>query len=1014
MQTHYHCKQQYLNKLYIYIYMNETLQKLFITSFENGNITHLLDKFKDENNDSTYNLYKGLIYLNLKKYHSASKYFYKGIENDPSNTMIYNNLTYLPLMYQKKKYIITIEGHLHTTHSFGVLFRQFIKSLQKLECVDLRIKHIPTIGKNDDEYISLYNNRNTISDLTIRLCIPVNDVMVGRSNYFNCSENNDSKYTLVFVVTEGINVRSFKHYNNNVYIMTPSEYSKKCFIETHPNFSLKEKIKVIPHGIDYSNHIIFNYEQILESRLKYSIHNEFVFLHISGNSRNKNVGKIIQAFLKLPQKNIKLLIKINSYNNIFKKHPFQDIINDNVIIIQENFNDQEMNELYNIYDCYVSASSAEGFNMTVLEAGSYGKIVICPDNSPTDEFTYQHGTIKINTTVLSSKMLNVTISNIYDAMYKAIHTKITPDVKNAIIVHHLQYNWDIIIKKMIDYYCSVNDDYSHIKTLISFNKNEQHEFHMDKYYNSIVKHNISNLMYNDFITKNLTNIFIELYLYLFSKNKINFIKPVITSISNAKLSLTERIYFSVNLDTIINIIPYLNNNKIEHDFCSNTLLKISLDNYICILPELYFFSTYISNDISKHIKYNINQSIQTMWKSNNISVTNNPKKKNNKYRICIIAAKKDFIDNAVYRFIKYQIQVLSELFYIDIFVIDNIEPLIEVRKNIENALTISIDNIYNINFSTDINFYYKLYNYTFKNTTIHKDIINFDKILNNEYLCCYIPVMGCNIGSIYLSNLRIAPIQFSGYGHPISSFGSKNNYFIVSKDIECLKYIDINYSEKKIYVNGLTTIPIYIPFTSYNSVHKEDNTILISSNFKKITHQFLNTIKTICKEYYINYKKKLLIKFFPGHSRKYKYSEDCCDKCIESEYYDYVFNMIPDQELYMREKYTCKLALDSYPYGGCTTILENLNLHIPTIVYAGNEAVNNFPRYIYTFFNLDELIVYSYDEYITLAYRLLTDHPFYNAIYKKIKLIDLTLLYSVNIKNSILSSFNTLIEEYEQ
>ena len=200
---------EHLNKLYIKIYMNETLQKLFITSFENGNITHLLDKFKDENNDSTYNLYKGLIYLNIKKYHNASKYFYKGIENDPSNTMIYNNLTHLPLMYQKKKYIITIEGHLHTTHSFGVLFRQFIKSLQKLEYVDLRIKHIPTIGNNDDEYISLSNNTNTVSDLTIRLCIPVNDGMVSHSNYFSCSENNDSKYTLVFVVTEGINVRYF-------------------------------------------------------------------------------------------------------------------------------------------------------------------------------------------------------------------------------------------------------------------------------------------------------------------------------------------------------------------------------------------------------------------------------------------------------------------------------------------------------------------------------------------------------------------------------------------------------------------------------------------------------------------------------------------------------------------------------------------------------------------------------------------------------------------------------------
>ena len=46
--------------------MNKELSNLFLTSFNNGKIIHLLDKFKNENEDSIYNLYKGIIYLNLR------------------------------------------------------------------------------------------------------------------------------------------------------------------------------------------------------------------------------------------------------------------------------------------------------------------------------------------------------------------------------------------------------------------------------------------------------------------------------------------------------------------------------------------------------------------------------------------------------------------------------------------------------------------------------------------------------------------------------------------------------------------------------------------------------------------------------------------------------------------------------------------------------------------------------------------------------------------------------------
>tara|TARA_B100001093_G_scaffold412291_1_gene401913 strand:+ start:308 stop:3295 length:2988 start_codon:yes stop_codon:yes gene_type:complete len=988
--------------------MNQELSSLFLTSFNNGKIIHLLDKFTEEHDDSIYNLYKGIIYLNLKDYYNASKYFYKGIQNNPGNKDIHSNLKCLPLMYQKKKYIITLEGHFHTTHSFSILFNNFSKSLRKLDNVELRLRHIPMIGL-EDEYLStdIESKNDKISDLTIRICIPNN------KNIFDCSQDKNSKYTLIFIVTEGIHIRYLENLDKNVYIMTPSNFSKECFIKTQLDLNLYNKIDVIPHGVDFSNKYILDNNQLIESRAKYNIEKEFVFLNISGFSRNKNLEKIVEAFLMLPQNNIKLIIKINSHNNNFNNKLF-NVTHKNIIVIKENYDDEKMNELYNICDCYISASYAEGFNMPVLEAGSYGKLVISPENSPTDEFTYNKGTIKIKSNIdPNTNFLNISVDNIFNAMDLATKMDMNTEIINETIGHHLKYNWDIIVKNLIYKYCDLNDNYQHLKKLIYYDKSLNNQYYLDKYYDSLINYNINNIIFNDFINS-YDDFFLQLYLYISSKNKFNILKQVILSLSPT--TLKSQLFLSINIDKILNVIPFCNNIKCEHEFINKFIINYPLEKYICLLPEVYFFSSYLSKDISKSVKYKINQRIQSVWKNNKINVLNQPKKINGKYKLCILTALANVLKNAVYKFIKYQIEILSKLFYIDIYLLDdNIEEIKEdIKTNIEMKLNIKINKLSCIEFSSDINFFYKLYSYNFKdNNNIHNYISNFDSLLNNDYLCCYIPVIGCEISTIYLSNLQIAPIQFGGYGHPISSFGSKNNYFIASKDIEKKEHVIDNYSEKLIYVDGLTTLPIYNNFNSYDTIEKEDNIILISANCKKITPDFKEIIQTICKEYYLKYKRKIFIKFFPGHSRSYNYSKHCCDKSFDSNYYHYKFIFAETIELYMKEKYNCKIALDSYPYGGFTTILENINLHIPTVVYEGYEAINNFPKYIYNFFNLNELIVTSYNQYVDLVLTLLNNNQFYNNIYQKLKSIDLTLLNKVNVKDSMLNSFNKLIEEQE-
>lgn len=995
--------------------MNKELQLKFLTNFKQGNIKNLLEDFSQELECPLYNIYKGLIYLNLKEYNLSSKYFFKSLEISPSNDLFYNNIKHLPMMYQKKKYIINLECHLHSTHSFSNIANNFIKSLTKLDNVDLRINHINSIGIEDKYYKNLKQiDDDTIADLTIRICIP----HVNGSKYvFDCSKKSKSKNTLIFLVSEAINVRFLKDFKYNVFLMTPSQYSKNCIINTHKNIDLKNIINVIPHGIDYLNHNILNEREIINIKKKYGIQNEFVFLHISCNSKGKNVEKIIKAFLKLEDKNLKLIIKINSYNNQFNPNIFSDLINKNIILIQQNYNETEMNELYNICDCYISASIAEGFNMPVLEAGSYGKIVICPENSPTDEFTCDKGCIKISNNVRNDGSLDISMENIYKAMYQSLDFNIK-SFKNDIIVHHLKYNWDLIIKNVVDQYCISKDNFDYFLKLIEMGKPTENDKYLQFYYSKLVDKNINldNLFYNYFIN-NYSKSIVNLYFFDIFKGKSNIFKKAITDyfLNNVDNDY-ENIQKSINLDYLLESLYFINNNEEESRFIKNILQNFDINRYTCILPTLYFLVTYLELDLSKKIKSGINQNIQRIWKNNKINITNQVTKFNKKYSLCIISTYKDLTHNAIYRFIQCHLEILSESFTIDIFLLTKKKDLEKEKIEIENRCNIKINNIYNIDFNDDINFFEKLQNGFFSdNNEIFNNITNFDKIVKNNYLCCYIPVIGCEISSIYLSNLKIAPIQFGGYGHPISSYGSKNNYFIVSNDIEHNFFKKELYSEEFIYVKGLTTIPKVDEFKINYNIPKNDNYILISCNYKKMNYLYLNNLKKICKNYFLKNNEKLHLVIFPGFTKlsEINYSFDICKMNMNSDFYTYSFEYIENFSEYMQTKYLCKISFDSYPYGGFTTILENLKLHIPTIAYEGVEAINNFPSYIYRLFDLTELIVYSYDEYIELADKLLNDTEFYNKIYNKIKNIDFSKLENIDVKNSFNSCFQEIIDRFE-
>ena len=80
--------------------------------------------------------------------------------------------------------------------------------------------------------------------------------------------------------------------------------------------------------------------------------------------------------------------------------------------------------------------------------------------------------------------------------------------------------------------------------------------------------------------------------------------------------------------------------------------------------------------------------------------------------------------------------------------------------------------------------------------------LDLSSIQTNEFAAIYFPDIGMSLESILLSNLRIAPIQICGLGHPVSTYASEIDYFISGDDSELADKAKSNYAERLVLLPG--------------------------------------------------------------------------------------------------------------------------------------------------------------------------------------------------------------------
>lgn len=236
------------------------------------------------------------------------------------------------------------------------------------------------------------------ADVTLRMYCPFNlaTSKSAKTFLFGCTEWGIVPQTIL----RGMGISSFReaHLNSETVLVTASHWSKQGFLNSGAD---PDRVVVVPLGFDPEIYHPLEETQRQTLRQKLGWNNEFVILNISvmWNER-QGIDRLLKAFAILTQRYPDIRLVLKGRDAIFPSKESIQKASKNILTeaelervqsrmsyIGENLSTQEMAQLYQAADVYVSPYAAEGFNLPVLEAIACGLPVICTDGGATDDFT---------------------------------------------------------------------------------------------------------------------------------------------------------------------------------------------------------------------------------------------------------------------------------------------------------------------------------------------------------------------------------------------------------------------------------------------------------------------------------------------------------------------------------------------------------------------------------------------------------------------------------------------------
>jgi glycosyltransferase involved in cell wall biosynthesis len=273
-------------------------------------------------------------------------------------------------------------GHYKEGTGWAKSAQNLIKSIHS-SGVEIVCRNITLTSDNqvDPLFLQLENNDTNNVDVCIQHVLPHH--LVGTTKF---------KKNIAYTMFESVNIQKntwIKYLKNMDEVWTPC---RDNMLELEKAGIKNAKVVHIPSDIKE-----YKKERKMEINFsRYGIDSAYKFYTIGEVNKRRNIESTIRAYYSAfePVDNVVLVLKVNMFgankNQIFEsfrsvcsgiRKSMSKYQNDddypNILVIPENFSENEIHNLHQVADCFVSLSHGEAWSLPAFDAMCYGNHPIC-------------------------------------------------------------------------------------------------------------------------------------------------------------------------------------------------------------------------------------------------------------------------------------------------------------------------------------------------------------------------------------------------------------------------------------------------------------------------------------------------------------------------------------------------------------------------------------------------------------------------------------------------------------
>ncbi len=242
-----------------------------------------------------------------------------------------------------------------------------------------------------------------------------------------------------------------------------------------------------------------------------------------------------------------------------------------------------------------------------------------------------------------------------------------------------------------------------------------------------------------------------------------------------------------------------------------------------------------------------------------------------------------------------------------------------------------------------------------------------------EVQVLYMPSVGMFQTTMYLANLRVAPLQITTLGHSASTFAPQMDYFVIDEDFVG---DDACFSEKvlKMPTDAFPFIPsIGAPETLKQAPMRdkaEKIQIAMAATTMKLNPEFLQTCRTIADQS----PTPVHFQFFIGQAQGLIWPQVA--KVVQRFMGDFAtVNRHQGYGDYLNQLAECDLYINPFPFGNMNGIVDMLSVGLVGVCKSGREPHEHIDEGLFKRLGMpDWLVTRTNEEYIQAVLRLINNH----------------------------------------